>query len=425
MPDFRRPRPRSLVPLRRLAAPLFLLAAIALIAAGCGDDTSGSGSGQVPGDTLAIYSSLPLHGPQRTDSQDVIRGEKLALEQAGGKVGKFKIEYTSLDDATEANLGWEPGQVASNAQKAVQNERTIAYLGELDSEATAISVPIMNSAGILQVSPTATAIGLTESAAGAERGEPEKHYPSGKRNFARVIPNDTVQCAAQVDLMREQGVRRLFVVTDRDVYGRGLGACISARAEEAEIEIVGRETIDPTADDFTALTSEIRDSQADGLFAGSTLPLPTAQLFAEAHRALPALKLFAPHELAEPVFTRRLGAAAQRTLLTSPVLPESEYPPAARAFFTAYERAYRRPAGPYAIFGYETMAAVLEAIRNAGAEGNGREKVQNEFRQLEARRSVLGTYSIDENGDTTLTRYGVYRVGPGGLVFVKAVEPGV
>ena len=63
--------------------------------------------------TLTIYSSLPLQGASRLQSLSVINGEKLALEQAGGNVGKYTVKYVSLDDAKASAGKWDPGQTSA------------------------------------------------------------------------------------------------------------------------------------------------------------------------------------------------------------------------------------------------------------------------------------------------------------------------
>ena len=128
-------------------------AAAVAVAGGCGNEQSRGGN--VPGDTLTIFSSLPLQGPHAAQSQSIVNAEKLALREAGGKVGDFKVNFASADDATAGGdqAGWDPDKTAENARKAVENTRTIAYLGDFDSGATAISLPITNEAGFAQVSP--------------------------------------------------------------------------------------------------------------------------------------------------------------------------------------------------------------------------------------------------------------------------------
>src|SRR3712207_4163874 len=155
--------------MRRIAVTA--LALLALAGAGCGDD-EGTAESLITGDSLTVYSSLPLRGPYAAVSRDLVLAEKLALQEAGGRAGDFSVAYVSLDSTDPETGRWSPGRVASNARKAVQDRQTIAYLGELETGASAISVPILNEGGILQVSPRDTFGGLT---ARGGRGEPQKY----------------------------------------------------------------------------------------------------------------------------------------------------------------------------------------------------------------------------------------------------------
>src|SRR5687768_282931 len=160
-------------------------AALGLGLAACGDDDDGGdgggGAGKVSGSTLTIYSSLPLQGTSRGQSEAVIAGERLALEELapGNKVGNFTIKYVSLDDSTAQNPGTaDEGQTAQNARKAASDKTTIFYLGEFNSGGTKVSLPILNKAGIPQISPANTYVGLTTDKPGSEPGEPDKYYPA-------------------------------------------------------------------------------------------------------------------------------------------------------------------------------------------------------------------------------------------------------
>src|SRR5437763_12331282 len=156
-----------------MAASGCLLAALSFGVAACGGNNSssgGGGGGTTGSTTLTIYSSLPLQGDSRPQSVSVVDGEKLALQKAGGKVGKFTIKYVSLDDSTAAAGKWDPGATSSDARKAAQDKSTIVYLGEFNSGASAISIPILNEAIILQISPSNTYVGLTRSR-GADKCE--------------------------------------------------------------------------------------------------------------------------------------------------------------------------------------------------------------------------------------------------------------
>jgi branched-chain amino acid transport system substrate-binding protein len=391
--------------------------------AACGDDDSGGGGGgKASGDELTVYSSLPLQGDSRPQSEDVVRGEQLALEKAGGKAGNFKIKYVSLDDATAATGKWEPGKVSENARKAVGDDKTIAYLGEFNSGASAISAPLLNEAGILQVSPSNTYVGLTRSE-GAEKGEPQKYQPSGTKTFARVVPADHIQAAAQVAYMKDNGVTKLYILNDKEVYGKGVADQVEKIAGEQGIEVVGNDGIDTKAANFRALASKINSAGADGFFFGGITQNKGVQVFKDVHAANPDIKMFGPDGVAESAFSEKLGANVEKNVyITNPTLDPKEYPPAAQDFFKEFKAKYGKDPEPYAIYGYEAMSLVLEALKNAGDKANDRQAVVDELFKIKGRESVLGTYDIDENGDTTLSDYGGNRIEGGKLTFDKVIK---
>src|ERR687893_2601616 len=200
--DQGQPLRRGYLKIRGLAAWGCLTAAMAFGVAACGDDepegNGGNAGSEGGGGSVTVYSSLPLQGASRPQSEDVIRGIQLALKQKGGKCGDFTVNYKSLDDATAAAGKWEAGQTSANAREVAQDDKAIAYIGEFNSGASAISIPITNEAGILHVSPSNTAYGLTKSGPGADEGEPDKYYQANPdvRNYGRVVPIDNIQGAA-------------------------------------------------------------------------------------------------------------------------------------------------------------------------------------------------------------------------------------
>jgi branched-chain amino acid transport system substrate-binding protein len=412
---------------RHLAASGCLLAALSFGVAACGDDnndsgSSSSGGGSTGSTSLTVYSSLPLQGDSRPQSVSVVDGEKLALEKANGKVGKFTIKYVSLDDSTAAAGKWEPGATSANARKAAQDKSTIGYLGEFNSGASAISIPILNEAGILQVSPSNTAVGLTR-AEGADKGEPDKYYPSGKRTYGRVVPADHIQAAAQVSYQKDQGCKNVYVLNDKEVYGKGLADQVVSIGKEQGLNILANDGIDPKAANYRALAQTIKGKSADCIFFGGITQNNAVQLWKDLHAANPTAKLFGPDGVAESVFSGGIGSSAEKvTYVTNPTLDPKLYPPSGQEFFKSYKAKFGKDPEPYAIYGYEAMSVLLQAIQNAGDKGNDRQAVIDAFFQIKDRDSVLGKYSIDENGDTTLSDYGGNRVEGGKLVFDKVIK---
>ena len=407
--------------------------ALSLGVTACGDDDDddgggGGGGSAISGDTLTIYSSLPLQGPSRVNSESVNNGAKLALKERGGKVGDFSIDFKNLDDSTAQAGKWDPAATQQNARKAVQDETTIAYIGEFNSGATANSLPILNKAGILQVSPANTAVGLTTDEPGAEPGEPDKYYPTGERTYGRVAPKDTIQGAALATLAKADGCTKVYVVNDKEVYGQGLATNFEGSAEEQGIEVVANEGYDPKAANYRSLASKIADSGADCFFGSIIIDNNGVQLFKDVATGAPDLKvLYGPDGVAETTFTDPgeggLPAnVSEKVVVTVAVLAPEEYPPAGQKFFEDYEAAYGEKPEPYGIYGYEAMSLILDAIERAGAKGNDRQAVIDSFFDTKGRESVLGTYDIDENGDMTITDYGAYTIKDGELSFRETVK---
>jgi branched-chain amino acid transport system substrate-binding protein len=396
------------------------VAALALALTACGDDApAGAPEGSR---TLTIYSSLPLHGPSRRQSEDMVDAYKLALKRSGGRIGQLTVNYVSLD-ASEADKGeWTSDKVLDNARQAVRDPNAIAYLGELDSAATALSLPLLNEAGVLQISPSSTYVGLTRGGTG-RKGEPERFYPAQRRTFGRVVPPDDVQATALLAYMRAEGVRRVFLLHDRDLYGSGLAEQVSRAAGRAGVAVLGGDGIDGDDDDFSGPARRVAESGADAFFYGGSSEPGSARLFEAIAAEAPRMALFGGDALAERAFTTDLPAAVQRRMhLTSPALPPRLLPRSGRAFGPDFRRRFGRAPEPYAIYAYEAMSAALDAIRRAGRQGNKRPAVVESFFGLRNRPSVLGRYSIDAAGDTSLRTYAGRRVRGSRLVFDKVLD---
>jgi branched-chain amino acid transport system substrate-binding protein len=400
---------------------LAALAAIVPGAAGCGG-VGVSGASEATGNQLAIYSSLPLQGPSAAISAEIVNGERLALSQAGGQIGPFKVGYVSLDDANPRTGQLDPGATSTDAKTAAQDTSTIAYLGEYSSAATAVSLPLINAAGILQVSPGSPYVGLTSSL-DAGQDEPERFYPSGRRNFGRLQAGDPAQALAQVELMRELGVHKLYVLDDQDPFELPLAQIVSRDAERAGIALAAHDSILTTPGSvFTGEVEKIERSGAGAVFFAGGGGAGTVALWRALHSADPHLLLLGSSSLVGEPFTSAIGAAGSSTYLTTPVLALSDYPAAAAGVLQDYRRRFGGQPGPYALVGFEAMSVVLDAIRRAGSHGNDRQAVIDRFFQTSGRDSVLGRYSVQPDGEITLARYGVDRVVNGRAEFYRALK---
>lgn len=409
-------------PTKTATGCLIALAAIAA-ASGCGD------AGAASAESVTVYASFPLQGAQRTLSEGLLNGVRLALKQADGRAGRFAVTLRALDDSTAEAGRWDPGQTSANARQAAGDSRAVAYLGEFNSGASAVSMPILNVAGLAQVSPGNTAVGLTTNEAGAEPGEPERYYPTGRRHYLRVVPRDRVQGAALASLMARQSCHRVFLLNDGELYGVGLARNITASAPDSGLKVIGNLPIDPKAPNYRTLAANISAQKADCVVYAGITPNNAVQVFRDLAAGLPTAKLFGADGVAESAFASPTeggipAIAARRIFVTAPTLAPEHYGPLGKQFFADYRSAFGdRSPEPYAIYGYEAMRLVLDAIARAGARGNNRGAVLGQLLKTRDRTSVLGTYSIDRNGDTTLTDYGAYRIADGRLVFDQVIRP--
>jgi branched-chain amino acid transport system substrate-binding protein len=415
---------------RSLAATGCLVAAFGFGVAACGgdDDSGGANAGGKEGGaakSVTIYSSYPLQGAGRVQSEAAVNGSKLAIEQAGGKAGDIAVTYKPLDDATAQAANWTPEQTSTNARKAAQDESTAVYLGEFNSGASAVSIPILNEAGIAQISPANTGVGLTTDEPGAAPGEPDKYYPTGMRTYARIVPKDTIQGAALVTLMKEDGCTKVQLLNDKEVYGAGLARNIELSAKPQGLVLASNEAIDKNAANYRSLAQKAQGAGADCVVFAGIVANNAVQIFKDFAAGLPQAKLYGPDGVADPGFASTKDGlppdVAARTKVTIATLSPDQYPPEGQEFFKNYASKYGEPnPSPYAIYGYEVMQLALDAIKRSQT-GEKADVVKALF-STKDRKSVLGTYSIDANGDTTLTDYGVYVIKKGELVFDKTIK---
>ena len=350
-----------------LAAVLLAL----LAATGCG--IAGDPKIDAP---VAVYVSLPLTGPRGVDGREAADGARLALEEAQGKAGSLQVRVHFLDDAN--GKPWDAVAVGANARTAVQDHTTAAYIGELDSEPTRASAPITNQAGIAQVSPGAGAVDLTAPAAGYP-DSPDRYRPSGDVSFARTVPSDDV------------------VIEAASAWASELGATVAA--------VVSKGTA------FTNLAaSEFRSAAAKhGIQVSAGKPGKVAVAPGGAIRAI-----YRPGTAGLVVYGKATQVLELSAQLDPKRLPDKD-------FDTRFAQRFHRNPGPYAAYGYEAMALVLQGIREAGTDASSfRDDVRGAVIGAQRDDSVLGSYSITSEGDTTecmIQRYRIRRAG--------AVSPGV
>src|SRR5579863_5583014 len=372
---------------RRGLAHVFAAAAVAaLAAAACSSSASpgaggtpGSTSGSMSGNIVDIYSSLPMQGSSSAQTIPMVNGIKLALSQAHGKAGDFTVRYTGLDDSTAAGK-WNPAQTAANAREAATDPRAVYYIGEFNSDASEVSIPILNQAGLAQVSPANTYVGLTTDLPGSASGEPKKYYPEGTRNYLRIVPIDSIQAASDLLAMKQAGCTKVAVANDKEAYGAGLATLLELEKGFYGVDIVSNTGIDPTAPNFRSYAATIKNQGADCFEFGGIAPNGGVQITKDVNAALPTAKIFGPDGMCTSSWTNAKQGGVPASIdpliyCTVATLDLAAYP-GGKAFLAAYKAKYgvANP-DPYSIYGYEAMKLGLQTIASLGPNGSNKADV--------------------------------------------------
>ena len=298
------------------------LTTCALALSGCLGDGGSDEPARVKGDTATVYSSAPRHGASAAVASAVTAGERRALAEAGGRAGGLRIRLKQLpatDD--QPDHPWDPALVSENASRATDDPTTIAYLGELDYGATAVSLPITNNAGLLQVSPGDGLTSLTQRPPGRPRAGPERYYPSDQRTFVRLGPTDLEEADHLVERARTAGAKRIAVVYGGDIYGRELAPQIFARARRAGLEPVASEEYRDQLDEIPDIASRLADAHPDAVIHAAVAGLGTARLLAEIDVRLPTVRLLATSGILAGQKSLALPVELARVAAVGPAMP--------------------------------------------------------------------------------------------------------
>lgn len=414
-----------------LAGGLVTLSIAALSACGGSKNNGGAGAATAPvtggGKVVDIYSSLPMQGPSAAAATAVVAGIRLALAQAGAKAGRFAVQYSALDDSS-GDAGWDASQTAANARKAAADPRAVYYIGEFDDGASEVSMPILNEAGIPQVSPANTYVGLTTSDPGSASDEPRRYSPTGTRTYLRIVPIDSVQAAGVLTAMKQAGCASVAIADDGEPYGAGMAKLIMLERPAYGTDVVSETSLDLSASGSRAYAARLKAARPDCFLLAGVGSQGAALLTKDVHAVLPMAKLFVPSAMCASSWTTSrdggVPAAIDRQIECLSLTRSLSSYPGGKAFVAAYKAKYGvgNPS-PWAILGYEAMRLGLSTIAGLGTDGDSKSAVRSALFATHERRSVLGTYGFDNNGDTTLRSYGLYKLGPTAPMFVRTITP--
>jgi branched-chain amino acid transport system substrate-binding protein len=425
-----------------LALLALVVGVLALTAAGCGgDDDDGGGGG---GDTSAsdgggggvtalptsmcqdlefegdgepdviVASDLPLQGSSRTQTVQMTEAIRKVLSDAGYKAGDLNVGFQSCDDSTAQAAKWDSAKCNQNAQEYASNEDVIAVLGTFNSGCAAIIIPVLNEApggGVGMVSPANTYVCLTVSGPGCEDTEPDKYYPTGQRNYIRMVAHDAYQGAALATYMQDNGTTSVYILNDKEAYGLGVAQNLRNAAESLGLTVAGFEAWDPKASSYEGLMNKIKGTGADAVFLGGLIDENGAQVIKDKVAVLGpndgAVKLYAPDGFTTQATIDEAGQKNAAGMYASVAgVPPDQLTGAGAEFISSFESELGgEPIEAYSAYGAQAMQVMLDAIAKAG---NDRAGVISALFETSVQGGILGDFDITPDGDPTAGPITIY-----------------
>jgi branched-chain amino acid transport system substrate-binding protein len=412
------------------SAALIALAGLALAACG-GSSGGGSTGGGGGAKTLIISSDLPLQGTSKDASTAMNQAIQLYLDQVGNKAGKYKIQFKSYDDSTAAKGAWDDATCAKNAQDHVSNPNEVAVMGTYNSGCAKIEVPVLNqdpSGPMLMVSHANTNPGLTKA---WDPGEPDKYYPTGKRNYARVVTTDDFQGLADSNFMKDVLHKKAcYVINDNQTYGQGVAQAFVTNAKKIGLKILGNQPWDAKQPNYTALFQNIKSKNPDCIFLAGIYDNNGGQLVKDKVKVLgdnTKVTMMGPDgfEGYPPLQAQKEG---EGMYISFPALDTStlrKQGGGAAKFLDAYKAKYGAdPVSSYALYAASAVQVILAAIEKS--DGTRKGVTDAVFSgagiTIPADVSVIGKEMVidPKTGDTTNRVFSILQLQGGVEKFIKA-----
>jgi branched-chain amino acid transport system substrate-binding protein len=373
--------------------------------------------------TIKIYSSWPRTGTMEGLGVDSVEAAKLAFNDFGNAAGGFKLEYVPLDSGIAANNGgWDPGVESANANQAIADADCMVYMGTYNSGAAKISIPIMNQAGMGMISFANTYPGLTKQDPGNAEGEPDQYYPTGKRNYCRVIASDDIQGSAAAKWAVEtKGIKTAYILDDRSLYGHGVAQVFNDTLKELGAEVLGFEGWDPKAPDYQALMTKIADLGPDLVYIGATVDNNPSKVALDMRSLMPVdqVILMGPDGLLTEAFIEGAGDAVQGAFITFAGFPAAELKGPGADYTKRMMEIVGHVPDAYATYSYDATVATIQAIDQVGEKDRG--KILDTLMGTKDFKSLVGkTWAFTETGDIDNPSMSVNEIKPddqGNLTF--------
>jgi branched-chain amino acid transport system substrate-binding protein len=348
----------------------------------------------------------------------------LALERREYMAGRYRVGLQVCDDATPDGVVYDERVCAANARAYVENPSVIGVVGPLVSGCAMLEIPILNRAAggpVPIVSPSTTYVGLTRGVRSGKPNEPGVYYPTGQRNYVRVLPADDVQAAADAIVARRLGVRRVYALDEGGEHSVAFVDDFIRATRRLGVAVAGRGSWDARQGSYASLAAAIAQTGADGVFLGVSFGPRSVRLLTELRARLGIAVQFMAPEVFDPATAVLAGAAAEGMTISQPGLPNDHLAGEGRRFVASFSQTFGSKPTRYAVAAAQAIDVLLDAI--ARSDGSRASVTRNLF-TTRVSNGILGSFWITPTGDTTLNSVGIYRISGGKVTtFATIVVP--
>lgn len=363
------------------------LLAFALIAAACGgndNNTSAGGGGSNSNCTWTIGTMGALSGDYASIGVPIEQGVEIAVDQAN-QSGDVPCKLTIDKQDSQG----DPNQAAPLARQLVQDENLVGIVGPYFSGETLATGKIFSSAGVPFITPSATNATIQDQ---------------GFSTFFRAVANDDVQGpTAAAYISKTLKPSTVTVIDDQSDYGKSLAETVASKVKAAGITVQGPLVIDPSETDYSAVVSQVKNTNPDVVYFGGYAP-QAGPLALQLKQAGVNATFFSDDGTKDASFGELGKAGASGSLVTCPCADPTKLP-AASDFVAAVKAKFNRNPGTFAADAFDATNLIINALKNESADDDVsaiRSDIVSNLQGLNAAQGITKTYTFDDNGEAKI-----------------------
>jgi DNA-binding SARP family transcriptional activator/ABC-type branched-subunit amino acid transport system substrate-binding protein len=369
-----------------------------------------------------VASDQELQGPEGALGNQMASAVEYVMRANSFKAGRYAVAYQACDDSTRTEGGAGTAKCSANATAYADNASVIGIVGPTLSACAAVQLPIANrgkSGPLPMVSPSNTRVGLTRAGLGADAGEPARYFPTGIRNYVRIIPADDFQSAADAVLARRLGLAKVFVLSRSE--SAGVADAFRSAAAKLGVDIAGAAEWSGDTTGYRELARHVRRSGADGVFVAGPISDGGSELIGALRAALgERVRLLASDGFAVEGLLKASGRAVEGvTVSVAGIAPEA-LEGRGRRFVSRLEQALGETPHQFSVNAAQATQLLLDAI---GRSDGTRRSVIRELFASRVRHGILGDFDVTESGDSTANQVTIYQVSGGRLRLDRVITP--